>query len=63
MPQDAGKTGREILPVPDQPYKGPTPFDARTAPAPAQPMLRAPEGAPNVVIVLLDDMGLGIPSA
>jgi arylsulfatase len=63
MPQDASKTGREILPVPDQPYKGPTPFDARTAPAPAQPMLRAPEGAPNVVIVLLDDMGFGVPSA
>jgi hypothetical protein len=25
--------------------------------------LRAPDGAPNVVIVLIDDMGFGIPSA
>ena len=27
------------------------------------PPVRPPEGAPNVVIVLLDDMGFGIPSA
>ena len=26
-------------------------------------MLRAPNGPPNVVIVLIDDMGFGIPSA
>jgi arylsulfatase len=26
-------------------------------------MLRAPNGAPNVVILLIDDMGFGIPSA
>ena len=62
MAQDA-KIGREILPIPDQPYQGAVPFDAREAPAPPQPMLRAPEGAPNVVIVLIDDMGFGIPSA
>jgi arylsulfatase A-like enzyme len=62
MAQDP-KTGREILPIPDQPYRGAVPFDARAASAPAQPMLRAPQGAPNVVIVLLDDMGFGIPSA
>ena len=62
MAQDPN-VGREILPIPDQPYRGPVPFDARNATAPPQPMLRAPEGAPNVVIVLLDDMGFGIPSA
>src|SRR5499426_4453528 len=61
MAQDP-KVGREILPIPDQPYRGAVPFDARTASAPAQPMLHAPEGAPNVVIVLVDDMGFGIPS-
>ena len=38
-------------------------MDARDAPAPKQPRLHAPEGAPNVVIVLVDDMGFGIPSA
>ena len=62
MAQDP-KVGREILPIPDQPYRGPVRFDARTASAPAQPMLRAPDGAPHVVIVLVDDMGFGIPSA
>ena len=59
MPQDADKTGREILPIPDQPHRGPVPFDARDASAPQQPMLRAPNGAPNVVIVLIDDIGFG----
>jgi hypothetical protein len=63
MPQDADKTGREILPIPDQRYRGPVPFDARDASGPQQPMLRAPNGPPNVVIVLIDDMGFGIPSA
>ena len=63
MPQDADKTGREILPIPDQLHRGPVPFDARNASAPQQLMLRAPNGAPNVVIVLIDDIGFGIPSA
>src|SRR5499426_1458534 len=62
MAQDP-KVGREILPIPDQPYRGAVPFDARTASAPVQPMLHAPEDSPNVVIVLVDDMGFGIPSA
>ena len=63
MPQDADKTGREILPIPGPAHRGLVPFDARDASAPQQPMLRAPNGAPNVVIVLIDDMGFGIPSA
>jgi len=62
MAQDPS-VGRELLPIPDQPYRGPVPFDARTSSAPPQPILRAPAGAPNVVIVLVDDMGFGIPSA
>src|SRR5262245_25057326 len=55
--------GREILPIPDKLYQGPTPLDARDMPAPAQTRLHAPAGAPHVVIVLLDDMGFGVPSA
>ena len=41
-----------------------TPVDAREAerPAPAKP-LRPPTGAPNVVIILIDDMGFGASSA
>ena len=57
------KIGREILPIPDQAYQGYTPVDARDAAAPRQSMLHASEGSPNVVIVLVDDMGFGIPSA
>ena len=62
MAQDPN-IGREILPIPDQPYRGAVPFDARSASAPPQPMLHAPQGAPNIVLVLIDDMGFGIPSA
>ena len=62
MAQDVN-VGREILPIPDQPYRGAVPFDARTADAPKQALLHAPKSAPNVVIVLVDDMGFGIPSA
>jgi hypothetical protein len=39
--------------------EAPSPFEARDASAPQQPMLRAPNGAPNVVIVLIDDIGFG----
>ncbi|MFD2890885.1 sulfatase-like hydrolase/transferase [Flavobacterium chuncheonense] len=40
-----------------------TELDARNAKAPKQWSIKAPEGAPNVVIVLLDDMGFGASSA
>jgi arylsulfatase len=55
-------TGREILPIPDIPSKGKMALDARNAEFPAIEPLRPPEGAPNVVIVLIDDMGFGAPS-
>ncbi|NYJ02979.1 arylsulfatase [Nocardioides thalensis] len=35
----------------------------QTAPFPPQPRLTAPEGAPNVLVILLDDMGFGASSA
>jgi hypothetical protein len=53
---------REILPVPDVPSKGKTSVDARKAEFPAIEPLRPPKGAPNVVVVLIDDMGFGTPS-
>ncbi len=61
MPQDP-KIGREILPIPDRPSKGKPAIDARDSEVPAFKPLRPPEGAPNVVIVLIDDMGFGAPS-
>lgn len=46
---------------PDVPHY--TELDARNATAPAPWSVKAPEGAPNVVIVLIDDMGFGVSSA
>jgi arylsulfatase len=56
---------REILPIPDRAYTGPVTFDAKspdTSFPPIEP-LRPPSGAPNVLIVLIDDCGFGASSA
>ncbi|MGF1470279.1 MAG: arylsulfatase [Rubrobacteraceae bacterium] len=56
---------REILPIPDRPVPGITTYDAKdpdTSYPPIEP-LRPPAGAPNVLIVLLDDVGFGAASA
>ncbi len=56
---------REILPNPDQPHTGLITYDAKdpdTKFPPIEP-LRPPKGAPNVLIVLLDDVGFGASSA
>ena len=57
--------GREILPVPDRPNVGLVTYDAKdpdTSFADIEP-LRPPDGAPNVLIILLDDVGFGASSA
>src|SRR5512137_224330 len=59
------KIQREILPIPDIPHVGLTTYDAKdpdTKYAPIVP-LRPPEGAPNVLIILIDDCGFGASSA
>lgn len=58
-------TGREVLPIPDRPYKGLIKYDAKDPEAKFPPItpLHPPEGAPNVVIVMLDDVGFGASSA
>ena len=56
---------RAALPIADVPHAGLTTYDARdpaTSFPPIEP-LRPPEGAPNVLIVLLDDVGFGASSA
>ncbi len=56
---------RSHLPIPDRAAPGLTTYDARdpdTAFAPIEPFL-PPAGAPNVLIVLLDDIGFGASSA
>src|SRR4030095_8926045 len=50
---------RTVLPIKEparQTYKE---LDARNAKAPARGEVKAPQGAPNVVVVLIDDMGFG----
>ncbi len=58
-------SGREVLPIPDRPHLGPVPFDAKDPSASFKPIepLRPPQGAPNVLVVLLDDVGFGASSA
>ena len=53
---------RTVLPIPEPTHKPITELDARRAKAPPRFEVKAPQGAPNVVIVLLDDMGFGNPS-
>ena len=52
---------RGVLPIPDRPHLGVLTYDARdpdTAFPPIEPLL-PPAGAPNVLVVLLDDVGFG----
>ena len=56
---------RTVLPVPDGAYRGPLGYDASDPRAVDHVVrqLRAPAGAPNVLVVLLDDVGFGASSA
>src|SRR6185295_2297788 len=58
-------TSRAILPIPDRPYAGVTTYDAKDPDTsfPAIEPIRAPDGAPNVLIILIDDAGFGSNSA
>ncbi len=65
MTKAVDRHARAMLPIPDRPAPGLTTYDAKdpdTAYPPIEPLL-PPEGAPNVVIVLLDDVGFGASSA
>ncbi|WP_084182278.1 arylsulfatase [Mycolicibacterium austroafricanum] len=56
---------RDILPIPDPQHVGLTTYDAKDPDTTYPPItpLRPPQGAPNVLIVLLDDVGFGASSA
>jgi arylsulfatase A-like enzyme len=56
---------RSVLPIPDREHSGPVTYDAKepdTRFTPIEP-LRPPAGAPNVLVILLDDVGFGASSA
>src|SRR5262249_53450473 len=56
---------RDILPIPDRKYVGLTTYDAKDPDTKYPPIrtLRPPKGAPNILIVLIDDAGFGSSSA
>ena len=57
--------GREVLPIPERPHVGLVTYDAKDPATSFPPIesLRPPAGAPNVLVVLLDDVGFGASSA
>jgi arylsulfatase A-like enzyme len=64
MSDDGAKLSRSILPIPERTHIGLTTYDAKdpnTTFPPIEP-LRPPQGAPNVLIVLLDDVGFAASS-
>ena len=65
MTPSRSKDARTVLPIPDAPRTGPITYDAKDPETTFPPIerLRPPEGAPNILVVLLDDVGFGASSA
>jgi arylsulfatase A-like enzyme len=53
---------RTVLPIQPPKHEAVTELDARNVTAPDHFEVKAPEGAPNVVVVLIDDIGFGATS-
>ncbi len=64
MTNQSDKHARSTLPIPHRPYTGLIMYDAKDPDSKFLPIepLRPPQGAPNVLIVLLDDVGFGATS-
>jgi arylsulfatase A-like enzyme len=64
MARNADDIQRQILPIPDRQYVGLTTYDAKDPATKFPPItpLRPPKGAPNVLIILLDDVGFAASS-
>ncbi len=62
---ETNPSGRQVLPIPDRQHVGLTTYDAKdpaTSFPPIEP-LRPPDGAPNVLVILIDDVGFGASSS
>ena len=55
----AGGLDRSVLPIPEPAPPTFTELDARKATAPARFEVKAPAGAPNILVILIDDIGFG----
>ena len=53
------KLDRTVLPIAEPTYPAYTELDVRNTQPPPRFEVKAPKGAPNVVIVLIDDLGFG----
>ncbi len=54
---------RSVLPIPEPVRQTSKELDVRNATPPPRFDVKAPNGAPNVVIILIDDMGFGVSEA
>ena len=63
MAQGADKVDRSVLPIAEPKPPVITEIDARKVKMPPSFAVKAPKGAPNVVIVLIDDLGFGVPNS
>jgi arylsulfatase len=57
----AGVMDRTVLPIAEPNYPHATELDARNAKPPPRFEVKAPAGAPNVIVFLIDDIGFGNP--
>ena len=65
MTKQQDKHARTVLPIPEQAYAGLVKYDAKDPESKFPPIepLRPPAGAPNVLVILVDDAGFGSASA
>src|SRR6476660_6865885 len=65
MANQADTHQRSVLPIPERPFSGVFKYDAKDPESKFPPIepLRPPKGAPNVLLILIDDAGFGSSSA
>src|SRR4249920_694203 len=59
----ADKLDRTVLPIPEPNRPPITELDARKATPPPRFQVKAPAEAPNVLLIMIDDMGFGMSGA
>lgn len=57
-----GTSAQEVLPAPPSPFKGQIGLSVKDSKSDFPRPVQAPKGAPNIVLVLLDDVGFGASS-
>src|SRR5262245_9009245 len=60
--QEKPPAGGDVLPKPPQPFRGTINLRAKDSKSDFPQPVKAPAGAPNILLVLLDDVGFGATS-